>query len=337
MLNVFLGYACNFRCGYCLQEPETSRAPMRNPDSSKFITDVIPWAIQKPIKRIAYWGGEPLLKPYFKEIQKIHTEFQNRGHTFDFVKFATNGSLLDEEKVAWLNSINAYVIVSQHIGYGEPNWDMVAKLKSSSLSFLFTHDALDPFPWMDKLDELEAKYKRPFFPYIHYVRATDGADPKYWITHEDLKVHEQHLWALAKMRIEGHRHAFNMLEGLMQDWRNQLKPGEDAKPLCYGDHQIDIDLKGNRYICHHTVNTSTKCGTITETPKTDTEHQAFDTAHKWVSTAECKSCPIKTWCRGNCHLSHTHSVDCTLSKLKHRVFSWVDAYERDTPITVKVD
>ncbi|KJZ17425.1 hypothetical protein TW86_04005 [Halomonas sp. S2151] len=323
MLNVFLGYACNFNCGYCLQEPEHERGPNRAPRLDAFFEKVIPEIKRQGIREIAYWGGEPLV--YWNAIMEIHERLLDEGIRFDLVKFVTNGSLLKEHHVKVLNAWGAYVVVSMHEGFGEPNWDMVAQLHKSSLSFLFRKDRLSPMEWLERVEELEAHYQRPFFPYMHWIRSTDGAAEKWWLGHEDLDEHVAELWELARMRIEGHRLAHGLWEAHLQDWRSKMRPGREAVPMCFGKHQIDIDLDGNLYGCHHTVNDSMKVGTLAEGAK---DIVVMSRIRRFVDTKECMACPIKTWCRGNCHLSNTHDVDCRLSKEKHRILQWIDANER---------
>ena len=92
MLNIFLGYACNFSCSYCLQELDAPDAVRRRHSIEPFIERVVPFVREKGIKRIDYWGGEPLL--YWREISAIHTAFERAGLAFDFVRITTNGSLL---------------------------------------------------------------------------------------------------------------------------------------------------------------------------------------------------------------------------------------------------
>lgn len=323
MLNVFLGYACNFNCGYCLQEPEDQRAPPRAPKLDAFFDKVIPWIKANGIREIAYWGGEPVV--YWRAIEAIHERLLDEGVELDFVKFATNGSLLTDYHVQKLNEWGAYVIVSMHEDFGEPNWDMVAKLNNSSLSFLFRKGCTSPSNWLEMLQGLESKYQRPFFPYMHWIRSTDGAAEKWWLDHDELDSHVADLWELARMRVAGDKHAYDMWQAHLEDWRDKLRPGQDAVPMCFGRHQIDIDLQGNLYGCHHTVNDSMKVGTIFDGPK---DLIVMSKIRRFVDTRDCQSCPIKTWCRGNCHLSNTHDVDCRLSKEKHRILSWLDANER---------
>ena len=62
-------------------------------------------------------------------------------------------------------------------------------------------------------------------------------------------------------------------------------------------------------------------------PKGSLEKAALDHAWRWMKSAECQACPVRSWCRGNCHLSQTHELDCRLSREKHRVFAWLDEQE----------
>jgi radical SAM protein with 4Fe4S-binding SPASM domain len=326
MLNVFLGYACNFRCGYCLQSPGTTGAKGHSRDAGRFLEGIVPFVRERDIREIAYWGGEPIL--YWPRIEAIHEGLLRAGLTFDFVKVVTNGSLLDDRHVETLNRWGAYVVISRHPSEGEPRWDKVARLRRSSVSFLFAHGNLYAWPWFRFLDELEQRWGRPFFPYVHWVRATQGCDPRFYLTFEDLDRHVSHLWELAERRLRGDRHAHSMFEGHLRDWRRDLAPGGDAVPMCHGDHHVAVDLAGNRYGCHHSAQDELRTGSIfaPEVPTPATE-RAIAHVERFVSSAECQTCPLRSWCRGNCHLSDTHDVDCRLAKEKHQVLAWIDAQE----------
>ena len=326
MLNVFLGYACNFRCGYCLQSPGAATAERRKHDTGRFARRIVPLVRQWGIREIAYWGGEPLL--YWRHIVAIHEALLAAGLAFDSVKVVTNGSLLEDRHVEALNRWGAFVVVSQHEAYGEPRWQQVARLERSSLSFLFRHGELYAWDWFDRLDALEQRWGRPFWPYAHWARATDGCDASFYLTHDDLDRHVPHLRELARLRLAGHRHASTVFEGHLRDWRQKLAPGGDAVPMCHGPHHLSVDLDGNRYGCHHSVRSDLRTGNLFahEDPTPETA-AALDHVARFVGSAECRACPIRSWCRGNCHLSNTHDVDCRLSKEKHRVLAWLDAQE----------
>jgi radical SAM protein with 4Fe4S-binding SPASM domain len=326
MLNIHLGRACNFRCGYCLQNTDGSEDNTR-PSVDGFIERVIPYVQARGIKEVAYWGGEPLL--YWKQIEAIHQAFLDAGVSFDFVKLVTNGSLLTEAHVARLNQWNAFVVVSRHEGAGEPRWDRVARLKRSSVSFLFHHGSLIAWPWFEELAALEDRFGRPFRPYVHWLRATDGCGRSFDLTHDDLDRHVPHLWDLARARLRGHKHAASAWAGHLRDWRATLYSGASAIPLCHNDRHVSVDLMGNRYTCHHNVRPNARTGNIfsNSDSTTDAEQGALALSRRWVDSADCRVCPIRTWCRGNCHLSNTHDVDCRLAREKHKLLAWIDARE----------
>jgi radical SAM protein with 4Fe4S-binding SPASM domain len=319
MLNVFLGYGCNLKCSYCLQAPMAERTKRVKPNPSVFIEKVLPWVIEKDIRNIAYWGGEPLV--YWKTIETIHEEFRKAGHEFDMIKMATNGTLFTDKHVEQCNEWGVYSIISQHPEFGTPAWDKVMKLDRFSLSFLFYHGNLEAWPWIEQCYELEQRYQRQVFPYMHWGRSTQGADKSTDLTHKDLDKHIVHLWNLAELAVDGDRYCQGLWRAHLVEWREKLRIGEEAVPMCYGDHQIDIDLDGNRYGCHHTVEPWLKTGTLWDDGQNPA---AMKQVRKFVDTKECQTCPIKTWCRGNCHLSRTHDVDCRLSKYKHKILSWLD-------------
>lgn len=328
MLNIFLGYACNFSCSYCLQEMDAPDAVRKRHPVQPFIEQVVPFVKELGIRRIDYWGGEPFL--YWDEIAAIHRAFQKEKLEFDFVRITTNGSLLKPDFVGPLNDWNFYVVVSDHGEFGQPNWDMVRRLRKSSVSFLFTHESQYIWPLFEKLERLEAQFDRPFWPYAHWVRATKGCAPKHYFTHDSLDRHVEHLWELARMRVAGHRHATWFFQGHMDDWRAGMNKTGTVEPLCHSAGHLSVDLAGNRYACHHSVKRELRTEHLFNRtgPRDASEKAAIDYAWRWVRSAECSSCSLRTWCRGNCHLSQTHEIDCRLSKEKHKVFSWIAEQER---------
>lgn len=328
MLNIFLGYACNFSCSYCLQEVDAADAVRKKHPIEPFIERVVPFVKRRGIKRIDYWGGEPLL--YWDQIKGIHDAFEREGVEFDFVRITTNGSLLTNEHIEAMNRWKFYCVVSDHGSFGEPNWQMVKRLNKSSVSFLFS--AEQPFIWplFDKISKLESAYKRPFFPYAHWVRATSGCAPQYWFTQETLDRHIGHLWELAELAVNGHRYANLFFEGHLDDWRRGMSKKAPVEPLCHASSHLSIDLLGNRYACHHSVKSSYRTENLLDEtgPRDLNEKLALDRAWRWVKSQECSSCDLRSWCRGNCHISNTHEIDCRLSKEKNRVFSWIEQHQK---------
>jgi len=333
LLNVFLGYACNFECAYCLQDPKGADATRKRHPIEPFVENVVPFLKDRGITEVAYWGGEPLI--YWEAIEAIHEALVAAGVRLTFVKLVTNGSLLEDRHVEALNRWGAYVVVSRHPWqgrrppFGDPRWEQAARLENSAISFLFTHKSLFAWPWFGELDQLEKRFGRPFFPYVHWVRATDGCDASWYLTHADLDVHVPHLRELAERRVAGDRHAHGMFEGHLREWRRALRgAGGSAEPLCHAGDHVSVDLAVNRYGCHHSVRQSLRTGHLFEPEPSSAETvAALRHVHRFIDTAECRHCPINRWCRGNCHLSQTHDVDCRLAKAKHELFAWIAEQE----------
>lgn len=319
MLNVFIGYGCNLKCGYCLQAPARDRVgtPTYKNKATSFIEKMLPHIIKNNITEIAYWGGEPLL--YWETIKDIHNELEKHVK-FKHVKIVTNGTLLTHEIKTKINDWDAYVVLSRHKQYGEPKWDIVKYIRKLSISFLFNGQQLSFHPFIDELNELEKITGRKLSGFMHWVRATDGCSPKYYIQMEQLDEHEKYLWELADLALKGNRQAIEFWTPHIIQWEESLK-GEFV-PMCRGSHQIDVDLDGNLHNCHHSVNKKSKIGKAFG----DIENMdAYLQAEKFVKTTECQTCPIRKWCRGNCHLSNTHEVDCQLSKRKSKILKMLSS------------
>ena len=325
-LNVFLGYACNFKCAYCLQEPKKRSAVRKAGDVSLFVDRVVPELAGKRIDLLGYWGGEPLL--YWEAIRELQSALFDAGVYVRAIRVTTNGSLLTPRIVGDLNAMGAHVVISDHGDFGSPAWDQVKNLERFSLHFLFTHQALEAWPWFDRVRDIEGQIGRRVFPHVGWVRATDGCDPAYWITEDDLSIHVPHLWELAELRIGGDRLAFDFLEGPFREWLNAFQRTVDhVEPLCYARDHVSVDLSGHRYVCHHSVDQHLKTGHLFETGRSPAEQAAEISASRFVDTDECRACPINRWCRGNCHRSNTHETDCRLAKTKHEIFTWIAQQE----------
>jgi len=318
MLNVFIGYGCNLKCGYCLQAPARDRegTPSYKNKSKEFVKKILPIIKLHNVKSISYWGGEPLL--YWRTISEIHEELIKEVK-FEDVKIVSNGTLLTPEIRKTINRWKAFVVLSRHTLYGEPKWEEFSKVFNSTVSFLLHGKTLDPSTFINEIKEIESYTKRKMYVYMHWVRATTGCSPEYYIQLDQLKQHEEYLWQLVKQAEQGCEYSISLWRPHVHQWR--YAKDSEFVPMCRGSHQIDVDLEGNWYNCHHTVNKRSKIGS--SFGKVDNK-EAYLQAERFVKTTECQTCPIKNWCRGNCHLSNTHEVDCQLSKIKGKILDYLD-------------
>lgn len=151
VLNIFLGYACNLSCSYCLQHKNTEPTTARDISDEDLQLLILEYK-KRGFNGVAYWGGEPTL--YWDKIVRIHEAFRSAGLNLPFVKFVTNGTLITEKQVEVLNSWGAFVVISHHPLFGTPKWEVLSALKRCSVSFLFTKRSPELWPFFQFLEEL---------------------------------------------------------------------------------------------------------------------------------------------------------------------------------------
>lgn len=117
-LKISMGFKCNYSCSYCSQAFHRYVDKTRKPgDIEAFIQKVaklIPVEGKGRGTRIEFWGGEPFVywpvfKPLAEGLRALYPES-------DFMTI-TNASLLDDEKIEWLDKTGFAVGIS-HDGPG---------------------------------------------------------------------------------------------------------------------------------------------------------------------------------------------------------------------------
>jgi len=109
-LTLFLDHACNFRCSYCYNG---EHFPLEMPlDTAKAAVDLVVGG-EKPLKQVGYFGGEPLMRFDLMKTSTDYVRERTEGYeTPVTMVVTTNGSLLDDERVAWLKANDFHVGVS---------------------------------------------------------------------------------------------------------------------------------------------------------------------------------------------------------------------------------
>ena len=263
---------------------------------------------------------------YWNQIVKLHEGLLKRGACFYMFQFTTNGTLITDEQVNKLNSWGAMVIISNHEDYGIPKWKVLSKIKKCAISFFFTHQKTHIWSFYDLIDRLIISENRLFTPMMHWVRSTKTCNVNHHFTMKDLVEHEKHLFELADLRLKGHMLSNHLFEGhLITYKKNKFEKQNDVvvEQRCFGSKSVSIDLLGNIYTCQHDVSIENQIRTgysLIQTPK---QKEIEINSSKFINSNECKLCELKTFCKGNCHLSLTHDVDCALSKIKAKVFNYI--------------
>lgn len=323
-INLFLGHKCNFNCSYCLQSfNDDDYLHQDDIDIEKLVNQLTIEVKERTINKIAYWGGEPLL--YFKTIKKIQDMFISKGVYFKQKRILTNGSLFTDEIVDYFNKMDIHVGISIHEDFGTPKWDMIKKLNRWSVIYLYTGNQPD-FDLHNKVDLLEKFLGRKVFPYMHWVRATDNCQDEDYFTEETLEKHKTYLYKLADMRLSGDNIAYGLLQPHITKMLQKLEQANFNGSMCINNRILTIDLYGNKFSCHHSPVKENYIGNLfkgeVNLPNTNIVN-AKETQMHFTKTNECVNCNIRAWCRGNCHLSNTHEMDCKLQKIKFEVFTYI--------------
>lgn len=126
-LVIKLGGQCNFNCPHCHSKKQ----------DFKWNNDVLDYIDKSNFTDITFSGGEPLL--YFKYIKKIIKRFGNR---FKY-KIVSNGSLINDSIVKFINTYNIHIGFSYDGEDGDRNkdfvpWRLISKIKSKGLATLYT-------------------------------------------------------------------------------------------------------------------------------------------------------------------------------------------------------
>ncbi len=107
---------CNLRCGYCFADEGAyhSAREMMSLDTAKAAIDfLIENSGNRKVLETDFFGGEPLMnfEVVKKTVEYAKAEAEKRGKKFLFTT-TTNGLLLDDEKIAFLNAEMENVVLS---------------------------------------------------------------------------------------------------------------------------------------------------------------------------------------------------------------------------------
>ena len=73
VIKILLGDACNFRCAYCRQKIHNRKEKINYDVLNNFIHLLLKYLDLSNLKKVEFWGGEPLL--YWDEIQYLKNKF----------------------------------------------------------------------------------------------------------------------------------------------------------------------------------------------------------------------------------------------------------------------
>jgi uncharacterized protein len=315
---IMLGHECNLNCKYCLQHDVVNVALDKeiNPNIYNFINDVAR-SQDTPIA-LQFYGGEPLV--FWNKIKEFIEGIRKNGVP-DNVYFTmiSNGKLMDEEKVKYINENFGGVTISWDgrnskitRGYDvfEENKENIFKLNNFGISgVLSAYNYIEDY--MEDCEALNKDYVENYGGHTISVNVDDLLDVN--LENPDLKQFDFDKAYTQMSSICDQYYDFatgdaeiNVIRKHFIEQRISMVKGailsKSYKPLrnkCgNGCEVINLDLKGNLYFCH---NTNDKVGCITDN-YFDILKRVFDFDIVNKTANKCDECPVQIMCRNGCPL-----------------------------------
>ena len=323
VVKISLGLGCNYACAYCSQR-FVPRADHGNIDDvHAFLARLPHWFDggedgQGAGVRFEFWGGEPFV--YWKKLKVLAGAIRSAYPNAAFSNIS-NGSLLDGEKIDWLDAMGFAVAIS-HDGPGQ-------HVRGP-----------DPFDDPGKAEHLRRIYRRlrpegriSFNAVLNRHNHGYGAIRDYFVDRLDdpqVPIGEGDLitpydadglacspetederkrirLALVEDIIAGRARNFGTVHNHIHAFYRSLAEARPSRTLgqkCGMDREevITVDLKGNVVTCQNASAAATapngrphRIGHVD-----DLENVRLDTATHWRHREHCSHCPVLQLCKGSC-------------------------------------
>ena len=336
-----IAHDCQLRCKYCFASTGDfgkGRKLMSYETGKHAIDFLLENSGDRPNLELDFFGGEPLMN--FKVVKQIVEYARSReaeyGKKFRFT-ITTNGLLLDDEKIDFINKEMSNVVLSidgrkevndyfRVLPNGQGCYDMILpkykKLvegrgdKEYYVRGTFTNKNLD------FSNDVFALYDAGFDQMS--VEPVVGDSDEYALTEKDLPAVFKEYEILSKKIIDNEKAGkkFNFFHFMLD-----LDQGPCAikrlRGCGCGNDYVAITPDGDIYPCHQFVGIDEyKMGNIDEGTFNQDMKKEFASAHVY-SKPDCKKCWAKFYCSGGCNANnyqymgdiHTaHKISCQLEK-----------------------
>lgn len=313
VLKIQLGLKCNYACQYCNQasQPQNLQGDLR--DVARFMDGLSGWLESVP-HRIEFWGGEPFA--YWKTLRPLAEALRERFPEASF-GIVSNGSLLDTEKIDWLDRLGFGIGIS-HDGpamkYRGPD-PLENPAQRAMLRQLY--DRLAPRGRVSFNTVLHRRNPSLTAVRRHIAERLDvPAEALQLVTEEVLLPYDEGGMRLS-LRKESEGRAYMrsifwetvrgeaMAVSTIRDKISTLfRHIAEARPVaslgqkCGMDNpsKLAVDLKGNVLTCQNmSAETKHRIGHVEAIGEV-----RLDTAYHWSTRAECGRCPVLPLCQGAC-------------------------------------
>lgn len=313
ILKIQLGLKCNYACRYCNQAAQPQNLQGDPRDVAAFLDTLPRWLTDAP-QRIEFWGGEPFA--YWKTLKPLAEALRRRFPDASF-GLVSNGSLLDAEKIDWLDRLGFGIGIS-HDGpamkYRGPD-PLDDPAQRAILRQLY--DRLAPLGRVSFNTVLHRRNLSLAAVRRHIaVRLGVPAETLQLVTEEVLLPYDDGGMRLSlRKETEGRAYLRSMFWEIARGeamavstirdkigtlFRHiaEARPASSLGQKCGMDDpsKLAVDLKGNALTCQNmSAETKHRIGHVEAISEI-----RLDTAHHWSTRAECGRCPVLPLCQGAC-------------------------------------
>jgi len=354
-LCLHVSHDCNLRCKYCFAGTGSfcgERSLMSEEVGKKAIDFVIEKSGSRKNIEIDFFGGEPLMN--FDVVKKLtyYAEEQGKIHDKNFrLTITTNGVLLDDEKLEFINEHMSNLVLSID-GRKEIN-DMMRPAINGSGSY----DIIMPkFKKAAETRNQDNYYVRGTFTRHNLDFAADvlhladegfkqisvepvvgGADMDYSLKEEDLPVIFEQYEALAKeyAKRQNSDDWFNFFH-FMIDLNQGPCVIKRMSGCGAGCEYLAVTPDGDIYPCHQFVgNEDFLLGNVTDGTYNAEMTNCFAETNVYTKP-ECDKCWAKFYCSGGCHanayqfggdIKNPYKIGCELERKRVECALYIKAKE----------
>jgi uncharacterized protein len=329
-VKIQMGLSCNFECDYCNQR-FVPHADSTNPeDVQPFVDNMSKWfeggdnGLGLGV-RVEFWGGEPLvywktLKPLAEAILKKYPDIKP--------SIITNGSLLDSEKIDWLDTNGFNLSIShdgpgQHVRGPDPLEDPKSRAAIIDVFKRFAPQKRISFNSMINAKNISRADIQEYFinfvknnigeEYVDvliigeggFIDAYDEGGLASSLLDEEEELRYRNV-ALNEIR-EGKASKFITVTDKVYTFIESIKQGTRIESLAQKcgmdlENQIALDLNGNVITCQNVSSVANnpagvphKIGHVS-----DLSSVKLESSTHWSDREECSKCPVIHLCRGAC-------------------------------------
>jgi uncharacterized protein len=324
-IKISMGLSCNYSCEYCSQR-FVPHAEETNPSDVESFVKKLPNWYRGGVDgrgngtRFEFWGGEPFV--YWKTMKPLAERIRSMYPNSNF-SLITNGSLLDDEKLEWLDQMGFSFAIS-HDGPGqsvrgpdpfdtEESTQILRKafrmfgpsgrISINTMMNSKNTSRADAQAYFENLLGEEAQYLT--FGEGGFVDAYDEGGMENSLSSLEQEV-EYRKRAYDEIS-SGKADRFSIVRSKMESFGQLIAdrtPSVSLGQKCGMDRreQIAVDLNGNVITCQNVSTAGTSpAGVSHKIGHVDQIDQVkLSTITHWSDRSECQNCPVLQVCQGSC-------------------------------------